>query len=492
MKTLPIRPQSRLSLNQTLLITLNGIRYRLFRSSVTVTVVCVAIAFMMNILSEGVIKRSVARATRERIAQMRMVSLWSGRLSMVPSKEEIVLMLAAARPNDRTYEQLQRMSGLTGEAMTEARKLAREAEPYLRFSERLDVARRRVLLGGAEGTEVFDRLTHPRHMERFLSGLAEVRTVRLPTPQSDLTDFVLQQWPVLRQYVDAMRAGWSAGVTSLRRQLDGRMLVHALREADGSFGQVIRDAGFVLSDSVARVLTVQARRASDRRRIEGTLSHLSVRQLVAAQLDVLPGQVNLRRFWDFVGSDAETANAFLRTARADGADLSGIDAQRVLDISRLRTVESRLDRADRVGGDAGEGLLGMGERTAWLVLISVVVCIVGIANVMLISVAERFREIATLKCLGALDEFIMSSFVLEAGLLGGVGGVVGALFGALIAMGRMSFVFGRLVFSSFPAVDMLLATLFSIVLGIVLATIAAVYPSFRAARLPPMEAMRIE
>ncbi|MBD3241074.1 MAG: hypothetical protein GF331_10855, partial [Chitinivibrionales bacterium] len=360
MKTLQIRPQPRLSLRQTVVTTLNGIRYRLFRSAVTVVVVTVAIAFMMNILGEGVVKRSVAQTTRARIARMRMVSQWSGRLSMVPSREQIILMLSAGKVGERDYRQLQRMAGLSDSAMAEAARLAGTAAPYLRFFDQLDIARRRVLLAGAEGTDVFARLSTESHMRRFVSGVDGMRTLRFPGSREAFSDFLQRQWPILRRYVDAMHAGWYAGVVAVKRHLDGDLIVHALRRADGSFGDVIRMAGFVLSDSTARALALQAGRASDRRRIEGALSHLAVRQFVAGRLDILPGQVNLRRFWHLIGSDEASAEAFLRTARADGVDLSGVDARRVLDLAHVRSVETHLERADRAGGDSGAGLLGMG------------------------------------------------------------------------------------------------------------------------------------
>ena len=136
--------------------------------------------------------------------------------------------------------------------------------------------------------------------------------------------------------------------------------------------------------------------------------------------------------------------------------------------------------------------MGIGERMTWLTLVALLVCVVGVANAMLMSVTERFREIATLKCLGALDGSIMGLFVLEASLLGVVGGVAGAIAGSLIGLGRMLTLFGGLIVPAFPVEDVMLAILASTTMGVVLAAVAAVYPSFRAARLAPMEAMRIQ
>src|SRR5262245_34453757 len=68
-------------------------------------------------------------------------------------------------------------------------------------------------------------------------------------------------------------------------------------------------------------------------------------------------------------------------------------------------------------------------RQIWLVVMSLIVCTVGIANSMLMSVTERFKEIGTMKCLGAMDGFIVKLFLLEAGFLGMVASVLGWIVG---------------------------------------------------------------
>ena len=68
---------------------------------------------------------------------------------------------------------------------------------------------------------------------------------------------------------------------------------------------------------------------------------------------------------------------------------------------------------------------GQHDRQIWLVTLSLVVCTVGIANSMLMSVTERFKEIGTMKCLGAMDGFIVKLFLLEAGFLGILASVLG-------------------------------------------------------------------
>src|SRR5688500_20236848 len=75
---------------------------------------------------------------------------------------------------------------------------------------------------------------------------------------------------------------------------------------------------------------------------------------------------------------------------------------------------------------------GSADRLLWLVCTSLVMCLVGVTNSMLMSVTERFREIGTIKCLGASDSFIVKVFFLEAVLLGVIGSFSGSLLGTLL------------------------------------------------------------
>ena len=137
--------------------------------------------------------------------------------------------------------------------------------------------------------------------------------------------------------------------------------------------------------------------------------------------------------------------------------------------------------------------MGMGSRMTWLALVSMLVCAVGIANAMLMSVTERFREIATLKCLGALDGFIMNVFLIEAAILGFVGGVGGTVIGLGLGVLRTSILFKSLLFTAFPGGDLLAAALLSIGIGVLLAAVAAgdheaAEASYKAA-VPVIDAM---
>lgn len=130
-------------------------------------------------------------------------------------------------------------------------------------------------------------------------------------------------------------------------------------------------------------------------------------------------------------------------------------------------------------------------RNIWIIAISLMVTVIGITNSMLMSVSERFREIGTMKCLGALSSFIRSLFLIESTLVGGLGAVAGAIFGALVPMVMygFSFGFGQVLYSmNWPV--LLLYALFSAVVGMVLSAVAAMYPARFASKMVPSDALR--
>ncbi|HOJ34101.1 MAG TPA: FtsX-like permease family protein [Candidatus Hydrogenedentes bacterium] len=131
-------------------------------------------------------------------------------------------------------------------------------------------------------------------------------------------------------------------------------------------------------------------------------------------------------------------------------------------------------------------------RQYWLIGISLLVCFVGITNAMLMSVTERYREIGTMKCLGALDWFVIKLFLIEALFQGLIGSILGAILGALASI-FVSFVeHGGTVFALLPWGQIFSGILGAILVGGVIAVLGAVYPARRAGKMPPADAMRTE
>ena len=129
---------------------------------------------------------------------------------------------------------------------------------------------------------------------------------------------------------------------------------------------------------------------------------------------------------------------------------------------------------------------------AWLASMSMLVCVVGIGVSMLMSVSERYREIGTMKCLGALDSFIVKIFLLESIFLGMFGSIIGACIGLLVSAASAKMHFGEVLAGRWPMAAMGKWTVFTIALSSVLAVLAAIYPAYQAARMPPAAAMRVQ
>lgn len=133
---------------------------------------------------------------------------------------------------------------------------------------------------------------------------------------------------------------------------------------------------------------------------------------------------------------------------------------------------------------------GASPKERWIIVLSLLVCTVGIVNAQLMAVTERFREIGTMKCLGALDRFILRLFLLEAGMQGLAGSLLGALLGLVIGLGTGLVRFGTAAISHIAVADLGWTVLFSVLVGAGLSLLGVVYPAVVAARMRPVEAMR--
>ena len=121
--------------------------------------------------------------------------------------------------------------------------------------------------------------------------------------------------------------------------------------------------------------------------------------------------------------------------------------------------------------------------------ISLLVGGIGIMNIMLTTVTERTREIGLRKAVGARRSDILQQFLVESVVLSVIGGVVGVIFGWLVAhlLGQVQ-LGGSAITPIVTLNSVLLATLFSMAVGLFF----GIYPANRAAKLMPVEALRME
>jgi ABC-type antimicrobial peptide transport system permease subunit len=129
-------------------------------------------------------------------------------------------------------------------------------------------------------------------------------------------------------------------------------------------------------------------------------------------------------------------------------------------------------------------------------IIALVTASLGIVNTMVMSILERTREIGVLKSLGADDSDIRRMFLVESGLMGTIGATLGIGFGWVITLIATEIAHSHMAKEGIP-----LFALFSfpvwliggaIAFGLLVSLGAGLYPSSRAARINPVEALRQE
>ncbi len=117
--------------------------------------------------------------------------------------------------------------------------------------------------------------------------------------------------------------------------------------------------------------------------------------------------------------------------------------------------------------------------------ISLIVGGIGIMNIMLVSVTERTKEIGIRKALGATYEMIIIQFLIEAVTISIAGGLIGVIFGIIMAKVIPLIVSMNTVITAAPIVG---SFLFSVAIGLIF----GLYPARKAAKLNPIDALHYE
>jgi len=173
----------------------------------------------------------------------------------------------------------------------------------------------------------------------------------------------------------------------------------------------------------------------------------------------------------------------------------GLDVEQAAEKIRKRLKRSRDDENFEVSTPQ-QILEQIGELTSILSIIlggiaaiSLVVGGIGIMNSLYTSVLERTRDIGIMKSIGATNKDILTIFIIEAGVIGLIGGFMGMVFGNLIAFGvgaiakQQGFALLKIVF------DWKLS-LFGLLFAFFVGMLSGYLPSKRASELKPAEALR--
>ncbi len=192
--------------------------------------------------------------------------------------------------------------------------------------------------------------------------------------------------------------------------------------------------------------------------------------------------------WPLLYGYDEPQSLVLKLDSVDNMTVAGKEAAAILNGGLSVTDDTIKYKAADLLKQA-EDLQKLGQSTntmlIWIAGISLLVGGIGVMNIMLVSVTERTQEIGLKKAIGARKGKVLGQFLTEAAVLTSLGGLIGVIVGIVLAE-VISKVTGTLVAISIPAA--VLAVIFSMVIGIVFGLL----PSYKAANLDPIEALRHE
>lgn len=178
----------------------------------------------------------------------------------------------------------------------------------------------------------------------------------------------------------------------------------------------------------------------------------------------------------------------------ENIDLTIEDIEAVLRQSHRVRTEGDIDYTVRSLADAIAILTTITDALSLfltaMAAIALVVGGVGILNIMMVTVAERTREIGLRKAVGASNKAIRNQFLLEAGTLTSLGGVLGIIAGSII-----SYFISLLMHSlgyDWAFVISITSVVLAVGVSILTGVVFGLYPAFKAAKLNPIEALRYE
>jgi hypothetical protein len=194
-----------------------------------------------------------------------------------------------------------------------------------------------------------------------------------------------------------------------------------------------------------------------------------------------------------------------------GGDLSADPDATTTPYSGLFVIAKGLDGVARVRAEitgvgystsAPENLIATVQRYVRVVeivlggigVIALAIAALGIANALLAAVRERRREIGVLKAVGARDRDVLRTFLIEAGVMGALGGLIGSILGLAVARAVAAVVDGYLTSQGLAGVQVGMPYrlgLAAVAGSVVLALLAGALPARRAARLPAREAVEL-
>lgn len=481
---LNIREQPSLRWSKETEIAVDGIHYRLLRSLLTLGVIVLAVAFITNILVEARIAGACKSGVQALAEQQRELALLAS-FTDAPLAPRDLAGRIAERPAGAWP--LDALAGWPGLPAGERSRFQADCQAWRdteQWLEERPPAHRRLLAGKRGATEIFDLLDTGDGRRAFAEA---AHGIPLQLPR-DFLSFAARRKSFLAE-LESASARFETARRRLSTSLEGLPLAAWLASTEaGPATSTLAAAGLAIGPER---LSSLLRRAQDQAGEQRLLTRLGAPGLPAAWRAQFGQLFEQNTALDQLAADAGRVDWLLTrpdpaaTGAAPVAESVRQAARRIRDARRLAEVDDLLTA--RYGAKPG-----LSANMFWLLIVSFLVCMAGITNAMLLSVIERFREIATMKCLGALNGFIARLFLLEAACLGLAGGLLGVLLGGAIGIVRMAVAYGEWMGRFFPWAGLASTAGTAAACGLILATLSALYPAWSAARMPPIEAMRVE
>lgn len=496
-RVINVQDQAKLSLPKVYSLVRSGIKHRLLRSTLTMSVILLAVAFFMVSLSENVMINAVAKGVFAEIhAERQSIHMLNHLYKQKNSRSMSMQLAEAYRQAEKTndHSQLDEYAAVTGWDKERLYQLAREChweQLYFSFFNNMSIGNRKMLIGNNKGRDIFTFLGKETNFLDFRKNLEPLRALKLPTEERELKALIAGQ-DDFRESLRLFLRDWNGKIEQLQQQTqtmtDGKRVHDWLCDASDAelkqWQHMLNELQFTVEDSDMITLQEDMRKLRARNEVTEVLLTPEMKKewqetfLVKETLNEM-----LHRLYS-----EETVPLINKYSKREYTHEQLVAVTKNIDYNkRLSLLESDLRK--QTAKKSGSILSG---RQTFLLIISFVVCMVGIANAMLMAITERFREIATMKCLGATDSFILIQFMMEAAIQGLAGGMLGMFVGFLLAIIKATFGYGLYPFLYFPFIAVVVCALISLLIGIVLAIIASLYPSWAASRMAPMEAMRIE
>lgn len=192
--------------------------------------------------------------------------------------------------------------------------------------------------------------------------------------------------------------------------------------------------------------------------------------------------------WPVIYGYDEPQKVVLKLDSADNMTSAGKQAEEILNAGLTVSDDTLKYKAANLLEQAKE-IQELSKSTntmlIWIAGISLLVGGIGVMNIMLVSVTERTQEIGLKKAIGARKGKILGQFLTEAAVLTSMGGLLGVVVGVVLAEVISKLMETKVAISAPAAV---IAVIFSMVIGIIFGLL----PSYKAANLNPIDALRHE